>query len=71
MIELLVVLAYFAIGIVLFFSFWRWCALEDDNTGNAVTSFMLLFFWPLTLGVLALCLAWVNLLVRGKEVMKK
>ncbi len=71
MIELSVALAYLLIGLALFFSFWRWCAIEGDNAGNNIVSLMLLFLWPVTLSALAFGAFMTWLLDSGEKVMKK
>lgn len=71
MIELLVVLAYFAIGLVLFFSFWRWVASDEDVVGDKIASFVVLFFWPLAVPAMAFYRLMSFLMDCGYKVMKK
>lgn len=69
--EALIVIGYFIIGLVLFFSFWRWGALEGDDVGNKTMSFLFLLFWPVTIVFMVIFVAWFELVNCGKRVMKK
>lgn len=71
MIELWIWVGYFAVGLALFFSFWRWLALEGDGAGNNWMSFSLLFLWPVVIPFIAAIALWCLLLKCGKKVMKK
>lgn len=67
----LFVVGYFAIGISLFFGFWRWLADGDDDSGDQFMCLMLLFLWPGTLALIGFVLSMEIVLDLGKKVMKK
>jgi len=67
----LFVIGYFAIGIALFFAFWRWIADGDDDGGDNFMSLMLLFLWPGAIAVVVFFTLIMGLLDLGKKVMRK
>lgn len=71
MIGLIVTFVYLIIGVALFFAFWRFLAMEDDDFGNKFVSLMLLFFWPVTITFVVIFTIISGLLDAGKKVMKK
>lgn len=66
----LFVVGYFAIGIALFFGFWRWVAMEGDEEGNNLMSLSLLFIWPVAIGTIGILLIIDFILGCGRKVMK-